>query len=339
VRDPEIEAIDLLDDRAQLLAGGGRGALDAVLGELRGRAQARERIPQPMGHAGRHLPDRGQLLGLHELGAGLAELLGHAGESARQVADLVTGARLDRVVQVAGADHRHRVPQLVERVRQAAGNEPRCHEAGRERERDDTPEDAPFPVDDPRHLRERRLDAELARPSVDLPVHVRQSRLEALHKLPSRQHGGRVVPSGIVQGEHATRDRPDIRLDPADTVRELELVGRQFRSPAIEPEGHDLLGERKLFPGRGIAAQIPPDHLGLVEHGVFHFGVGPRPGQSLTQRLERAAHERIGANRLNADQQRRDHHEREAQEQLALEGHSSKLADPSLARVPRARSG
>jgi len=147
------------------------------------------------------------------------------------------------------------------------------------------------------------------------------------------------VPAGIVQREHPTRDRPDIRLDPADAVRELELVRWKPRSPTIEPEGHHLLGERKLFPGRGIAAQVAPDHLGLVEHGVFDLGVGARAGETAAQVLERRALERIGADRLESDQQGGEHHEGEAEQQLALEGHSSKVTGPSLARVPRARSG
>src|SRR2546421_8930043 len=46
-----------------------------------------------------------------------------------------------------------------------SGNEPRCQEARRERERDDAPQDAPLHFDDPRYLRERRLDAELTRRS------------------------------------------------------------------------------------------------------------------------------------------------------------------------------
>src|SRR5213078_1742206 len=45
------------------------------------------------------------------------------------------------------------------------------------------------------------------------------------------------------------------------------------RSPAIEPVIHHLLGERKLPLGRRVAAQVAPDDLRLVEHGVFHFGV------------------------------------------------------------------
>src|SRR5439155_17148018 len=89
-----------------------------------------------------------------------------------------------------------------------------------------------------------------------------------------------------------------VLLDPADTVRELELVRWESRGPTIEPICDDLFGEGKLLLGRGISAQVAPDHLGLVEHGVFHFCVRPRTGQSLAQRLERAAHQPIGANRL-----------------------------------------
>src|SRR5206468_6922078 len=110
-------------------------------------------------------------------------------------------------------------------------------EAGRERERDDPPQDTPFRVHDPRHLHESRLDAELTRSSVDLPVDLRQGRLQALDQLLSRQDGRRIVPAGVMQLEYPSRDRPDILLDPADTVRELQLVGWQSRGPAIEPEG------------------------------------------------------------------------------------------------------
>ena len=89
VRNPEIETIDLLDDGLQLLARGGGGGLDPALGKLGGRAQTRQRVPEPVGHGGRHLPDRGQLLGLDQLRAGLAQLLRHPGEGPRKLADFV----------------------------------------------------------------------------------------------------------------------------------------------------------------------------------------------------------------------------------------------------------
>src|SRR5438309_6787323 len=41
-------------------------------------AQAGQRIPQAVGHRGGHLTDGGELLGLHQLGARLAQLLGHS---------------------------------------------------------------------------------------------------------------------------------------------------------------------------------------------------------------------------------------------------------------------
>ena len=83
MRDPLVETIHLLDDGVQLFAGGAGRALDPALSELRGGSQARERVPQSVGHACRHLADRGELLGLHELRAGLAEPLGHLRERAR----------------------------------------------------------------------------------------------------------------------------------------------------------------------------------------------------------------------------------------------------------------
>jgi len=85
--DSLIETIDLLDDRVQRFARS--GALDTVLGELSGGAQTRERIAEAVRHPGRHLADGGQLLGLHQLRAGLTEPLGHLRKGARQVADLV----------------------------------------------------------------------------------------------------------------------------------------------------------------------------------------------------------------------------------------------------------
>src|SRR5256885_8742587 len=53
------------------------------------------------------------------------------------------------------------------------------------------------------------------------------------------QDRSRIVPPGVMQLEHPSRDSADVLLDPADTVRELELVGWESRGPAIEPEGDD----------------------------------------------------------------------------------------------------
>ena len=65
--------------------------------ELRGGAQARERVAKAVRHRRRHLADRGELLRLHQLRLGaprdLVEPLGHRGERAGQLADLVPGRR------------------------------------------------------------------------------------------------------------------------------------------------------------------------------------------------------------------------------------------------------
>ncbi|PYP96195.1 MAG: hypothetical protein DMD34_05760 [Gemmatimonadetes bacterium] len=160
-----------------------------------------------------------------------------------------------------------------------------------------------------RDLCERRLHAELACPAVDLAVHLRQGRLQALNQLLARQHRGGGVLSRVVQLEHAYRHGPDIGLDPPDAGRQVELIGRQGGGPTVEPVVHDLFGERELLPRRRIAAQVAPDDLGLIEHRVLDFGVRARARQSLAQRFERAAHQHIGAHRLDTHEQGGNHHE------------------------------
>ncbi len=332
MRDPQIETIDLLDDGLQLFAGG--GCFDAALGELRRRAQARQRVAQPVGHRGRHLADRSQFLGLHQLRAGLAKLLGHLREGACQVADFVVRARLDGAVQVARAHDGHGRPQLADRTRQATGNEPRRHEARHQRQQADRPEDAAFRLDDSLHLGDGSLDAELARLAVDLAVHRCEGGLQALHQLLSRREVCRLALPGIVQREDTTRDRANIAFDLAHAVREFDVPRRKPRSPAIEPVIHHLLGERKLPLGRRVAAQVAPDDLRLVEHGVFHFGVRARVRQALPQRLQRPPLQRVGPNRLDPHEQGGEDHQGEAQQELALEGHSSKLRAAVGGRKP-----
>src|SRR5207245_8565547 len=80
----------------------------------------------------------------------------------------------------------------------------------------------------------------------------------------------------IIQLEHAVGDGSDLELDLADTVREGDFVRGEAGGPTIEPEVHDLLGERKLLLRRWIAGEVAPHHLRLVEHRVFDFRVGPR---------------------------------------------------------------
>src|SRR5207253_858841 len=159
-----------------------------------------------------------------------------------------------------------------------------------------------------------------------------QGRLQAAHEVVPRGKVCRLALPGVVEFERVSRDGTDVPVDLAHAIRELRFFRRKARRPPFEPVAHDLLGERELLLGGGISAQVAPDHLGLVEHGVFHFRVRPRVGQALTERLERAALQRVTANRLDPDEQRGDHRERDPKQQLALEGHDGLAA-------PRARRG
>src|SRR6059036_2197883 len=181
------------------------------------------------------------------------------------------------VVGAGDLDH-----AIEPRSRQTPGNQPRSDEAHDQREQDDRPQDAPLRLHDRLHLRDGSLHAQLTGLAVDFAVHHRQGRLQALHQLVPRGEVGRLALSGIVQLEHASGDGADVAFDGADAVCELQCVGGKARRPAIEPVVHHLLGERELLLGRGIAAEVAPDHLGLVEHGVFHVRVRPRMGQALT---------------------------------------------------------
>ena len=236
------------------------------------------------------------------------------------------------MIEVARAHDGHRLPQLVERADQASGDEPRAREARHQGEKDHRPEHASLRLDDALHLGEGSLDAELASLAIDLAVHRSQGRLQALQELVPRGEVCRLALPGVVEFEHVSRDGTDVPFDLAHAIRELRFFRRKARRPPFEPVAHHLLGERELLLGGGISAQVAPDHLGLVEHGVFHFRVRPRVGQALTERLERAALQRVTANRLDPDEQRGDHHEREPEQQLALEGHDGLAA-------PRARRG
>src|SRR5207247_10464686 len=93
--------------------------------------------------------------------------------------------------------------------------------------------------------------------------------------------------------ENASRDRPDVGFDLPHALRVLHLVGREAGGPAIEPVTHHLLSEREFPFGGGIAAQVAPDHLRLVEHRVFDVRVGARARNALAQRLQRGAFERL----------------------------------------------
>src|SRR2546430_12997700 len=118
---------------------------------------------------------------------------------------------------------------------------------------------------------------------------------------------------------------------------ELDLVGGKVGGPALEPEVPHLLGEREFLLGGGIAAQVAPDDLRLVEHRVFDVRVGARARQALAQRLQRAALQGVGPDRLDADEQGRDDHEGETHQQLALQRHSS-IAPSTSSKISSVRS-
>src|SRR5205807_9972176 len=110
-----------------------------------------------------------------------------------------------------------------------------------------------------------------------------------------------------------------------------------FRS--IEPEVHHLHGEREFLLRSEIATQVSPDDLRLVEHRVFDVRVGARARQALAQRFQRAALQGVGANGLDADEQGRHDHQGEAQQELALQGHGSKLLHQQVLRSRAYRVG
>ena len=141
-----------------------------------------------------------------------------------------------------------------------------------------------------------------------------------------------------MQLEDASRDRADVRFDAAHAVGELDLVGRQVGGPVIEPEVHHLPGERELLLGGGIAAQVAPDDLRLVEHPVLDVRIGARARQALAQGFQGGALQGIGADRLDADEQGRHDHQGEPQQQLALQGHMSKLLHTEVLRSRASRA-
>src|SRR5204863_4190771 len=117
----------------------------------------------------------------------------------------------------------------------------------------------------------------------------------------------------------------------------LDLVRRQPGGPAIEPVVHHLVGEREFLLSGGIAAQVAPDDLRLVEHRILDVRVGARARQPLAQHVQRGALQRIRADRLDADEQGRDDHQGEPQQQLALQGHAL-MAPRTSSRISSVRS-
>src|SRR5207244_6134013 len=272
MRDPEVQAVHLLNDGGELLARG-RGVY-AMPGELGRGAQARERIAEPVRHRRRHLPDRRQLFRLDELRVRLAQPFRHLAKGPGKLPDLIPGTGRDDVVQVARAHDGHRLPQLVERAGQAARDEPGGDQPGDQREHDDRPEDAPLRFHYPLDLDQRPLHAEFPGLAIDIAIHRDEGGLETLHQLLAGGDVRGFTVARIIQLEHAVGDGSDLELDLADTVREGDFVRGKAGGPAIEPEVHDLLGERKLLLRRWIACEVAPHYLRLVEHRVFDFRVG-----------------------------------------------------------------
>src|SRR3989449_11478467 len=109
-----------------------------------------------------------------------------------------------------------RSPQLADRARQTAGNEPRRAEARSQRQEADRPEDAAFRLHDACHLGEGSLHARLAGLAINLAVHPRQGGLQTLHQLLARGAGRGLATPGIVEQEDTSRDGADFAFDPAD---------------------------------------------------------------------------------------------------------------------------
>ncbi|PYO74803.1 MAG: hypothetical protein DMD67_13010, partial [Gemmatimonadetes bacterium] len=167
--------------------------------------------------------------------------------------------------------------------------------------------------------------------------------MQAFHQLLARGEVGGLAPAGIVELEHRVGHGSDLELDLADAVGEGDFVGGEPRRPAVEPEVDHLLRERELLLGRWITAQVAPDHLGLIEHRVFHLGVRTRLRQAPPEALQRLLLPSVGPDRMEADQQGRKDHEGETEEQFALEGHEADARSRDmvgiLAHIPASRPG
>src|SRR3954467_13329331 len=105
VADPAVEAVHFLDNRVEMLTGG--GSLRVTPDQLGCRSETGQRVPEAVGDGRGHLPDRCQLLRLNKSGPRLTQVVRHSPERQRQLADLISGARLDGVIQLSGSDHSH----------------------------------------------------------------------------------------------------------------------------------------------------------------------------------------------------------------------------------------
>ena len=337
VADPAIEPIHFLDDRFERLAGGRRvGVTPYQLG--RG-PQARQRIPESVGHRGGHLADGRELLRLHQLRLGTLQLghvsaqaLGHPPERARQLADLVPRGRCDRMIELARANHRHRGGEVADGPGEAAGDRPGDDKSHGQRERDDDQQRAAFDGEDLLQPCVGAAHARLPRPPVHLAVHLRERRLQPASQLLLREGERLLAAPRIGQAEDALGHLPDLGLDTSDPISEVGLARAELPAPASLPVGHHLAGQLELAPGTGIqAAEIAPDDLALIEHRGLQLRVGASPRHALAQGIERPPLEPIAPNGFDAHQQSGKHHEREAKQEFALEGHRSNISSVGVA--------
>src|SRR5262249_40945075 len=131
-----------------------------------------------------------------------------------------------------------------------------------------------------------------------------------------------LAPPAVGQHDHAVSYGSDLPLYLPYVVRQLDLVRPELGGPPFEPVVHHFTAKPPFFPGVWIeASQMSPDRLGLVEHGVLNVGVGAGAGETLTQRLEGSALQRVAADRFDPNQERGERHEQKAEQEPALKGH------------------
>ena len=315
---------------------------------LRGGAETSERIANPVGDGGGHLADRCELLGLDQLrlrrlelrdfalelgvesrGAGLRllEALRHLREGAREVADLVRRADVDRELDFACADARHGHAQLTDRAREPARDEPRGEEPGADGEGEDRDQRVALAGDDLLEARVRAAHARLARLAIDVAIELRERGEELIAEIALRHVIRCLALPRVVERKDAVRDELDAALNLLGAVRELRLIGPELRSPALLPILDDDAGCAEFIACvRVEPAEIAPDDLTLVEHRRLELGIRARAGHVLAEQLEGITLEDVRANRLDPDEQRGEDHEREAEQHLALKGHLGECA-------------
>ena len=266
VADAAVEAVHFLDDGVQVLTR--RWRLRVEPDDLGRRAEAGQRVPQSVSDRGRHLADRGQLLGLDQLrlgafqlgdlglqlvvepdhvGSGLPEVVGHAGEGSCQLADLVPGVGGNRVIEITGPDHRHRSGELADRPGQAAGYEPGTQQPGGQGEDHDHDE---HPLLRGKNFLQAGIgptNAGLARPAVDVPVELGEGRMQPALELLLGHGERRLAPARVVELEDGRGGGLDLLLDVPNPFGQPHLLRPQLGRPALLPVVHHLPRQRNSF--------------------------------------------------------------------------------------------